>query len=112
VKEYAEQGVAEIVLGVVFIDEVHKQDIECFTYLNVLLESPMVQSRSNCKNVAVLRNVEGLRLSTGALGRLASAGENASLRYALQLELEDVGELGELFLDAKTRRTPRDWEGG
>lgn len=27
--------------GVVFIDEVHTLDIECFTYLNALLESPM-----------------------------------------------------------------------
>ena len=30
-----------MVPGVVFIDEVHMLDIECFTYLNALLESPM-----------------------------------------------------------------------
>ena len=43
VQGYVEQGVAEVVPGVVFkfIDEVHMLDIECFTYLNVLLESPM-----------------------------------------------------------------------
>jgi RuvB-like protein 1 (pontin 52) len=41
VKGYVEQGVAEVVPGVVFIDEVHMLDIECFTYLNALLESPM-----------------------------------------------------------------------
>lgn len=41
VRGYAETGVAEIVPGVVFIDEVHMLDIECFTYLNSLLESPM-----------------------------------------------------------------------
>jgi RuvB-like protein 1 (pontin 52) len=68
VKGYVDQGVAEIVPGVVFIDEVrfrseggrllgkgddlwlrfsncrsqvHMLDIECFTYLNILLESPM-----------------------------------------------------------------------
>ena len=41
VQGYIEQGVAEVVPGVVFIDEVHMLDIECFTYLNALLESPM-----------------------------------------------------------------------
>ncbi|KAI9510692.1 RuvB-like helicase 1 [Russula earlei] len=41
VQSYVDQGVAEVVPGVVFIDEVHMLDIECFTYLNALLESPM-----------------------------------------------------------------------
>ncbi|KAF8883119.1 RuvB-like helicase 1 [Infundibulicybe gibba] len=41
VQGYVDQGVAEVVPGVVFIDEVHMLDIECFTYLNALLESPM-----------------------------------------------------------------------
>ena len=41
VQGYVEQGVAEVVPGVVLIDEVHMLDIKCFTYLNVLLESPM-----------------------------------------------------------------------
>ena len=41
VQGYVEQGVGEVVPGVVFVDEVHMLDVECFTYLNVLLESPM-----------------------------------------------------------------------
>lgn len=41
VQGYVQQGVAEVVPGVVFIDEVHMLDIECFTYLNALLESSM-----------------------------------------------------------------------
>ncbi|KAF9782080.1 RuvB-like helicase 1 [Thelephora terrestris] len=41
VKGYVDQGVAEVIPGVVFIDEVHMLDIECFTYLNSLLESPL-----------------------------------------------------------------------
>jgi RuvB-like protein 1 len=41
VKGYVDQGVAEVVPGVVFIDEVHMLDIECFTFLNSLLESPL-----------------------------------------------------------------------
>lgn len=39
VNRYIEQGVAELIPGVLFIDEVHMLDIECFTYLNHALES-------------------------------------------------------------------------
>jgi RuvB-like protein 1 (pontin 52) len=41
VNKYIEQGVAELVPGVLFIDEVHMLDIECFTYLNNALESAL-----------------------------------------------------------------------
>lgn len=41
VNRYIEQGIAELVPGVLFIDEVHMLDIECFTYLNRALESPL-----------------------------------------------------------------------
>ncbi|KAF7291903.1 DNA helicase [Mycena indigotica] len=160
VQGYVDQGVAEVVPGVVFIDEVHMLDIECFTYLNALLESPMAPTvilatnrgnslvrgtsdivsphgipvdlldrcmivktdtytRDQIGRVVQLRaNVEGLRLGEGVLERLAGEGEKASLRYALQLltpasilarlggrtqiEVEDIGEMNELFLDAKT----------
>ena len=34
-------GIAELVPGVLFIDEVHMLDIECFTYLNRALESSL-----------------------------------------------------------------------
>ncbi|KAF9457397.1 RuvB-like helicase 1 [Collybia nuda] len=160
VKGYVDQGVAEVIPGVVFIDEVHMLDIECFTYLNALLESPMAPTvifatnrgnslvrgtvdivaphgipvdlldrcmivkteqytREQVGKVVHLRSiVEGLKLGSGVLERLAAEGENSSLRYALQLltpasilanlagrtqiEVEDIGEMGELFLDAKT----------
>ncbi|KAF9267362.1 RuvB-like helicase 1 [Marasmius fiardii PR-910] len=160
VKGYVDQGVAEVVPGVVFIDEVHMLDIECFTYLNSLLESPMAPTvilatnrgnaivrgttdivsphgipvdlldrcmivktenytRDQVARVVQLRaNVEGLKLSEGVLDRLATEGEKSSLRYALQLLTpasilatiagrsevteEDIGEMNELFLDAKT----------
>lgn len=39
VNRYIDQGVAELVPGVLFIDEVHMLDIECFTYLHRALES-------------------------------------------------------------------------
>ena len=39
VNEWREEGRAEIVPGVLFIDEVHMLDIECFSFLNRALES-------------------------------------------------------------------------
>jgi RuvB-like protein 1 (pontin 52) len=41
VTKYIDQGVAELVPGVLFIDEVHMLDIECFTFLNRALESKL-----------------------------------------------------------------------
>jgi len=55
VNQYIEQGIAELVPGVLFIDEVHMLDIECFTYLHRALESsisPIVvfaTNRGSCK---------------------------------------------------------------
>jgi RuvB-like protein 1 (pontin 52) len=54
VNKYIDHGIAELVPGVLFIDEVHMLDIECFTYLNRALESnlaPIVilaTNRGNC----------------------------------------------------------------
>ncbi|KAI6096752.1 RuvB-like helicase 1 [Pisolithus sp. B1] len=170
VKGYVDQGVAEVIPGVVFIDEVHILDIECFTYLNALLESPMAPTvilatnrgnavvrgttdvvsphgipvdlldrclivktdtynREQIAKVVQLRaNVEGLKLGPGVLERLAEEGERGSMRYALQLltpasilaglsgrnqiEVEDIGEMNELFLDAKTSARNIGSEGG
>ncbi|PQP92447.1 ruvB-like protein 1 [Prunus yedoensis var. nudiflora] len=36
-----DEGVAELVLGVLFIDEVRMLDMECFSYLNRALESSL-----------------------------------------------------------------------
>ncbi|KAJ8518523.1 hypothetical protein ONZ45_g4437 [Pleurotus djamor] len=170
VKGYVDQGVAEVVPGVVFIDEVHMLDIECFTYLNALLESPMAPTvifatnRGNSlvrgttdivaphgipvdlldrcmivktdgytreqvgKVVQVRAGVEGLTLGPGVVEKLSTDGEKSSLRYALQLltpasilarlagrgqiEIEDIGEMGELFLDAKTSASMISQDGG
>lgn len=160
VKGYIDQGIAEVVPGVVFIDEVHMLDIECFTFLNGLLESTMAPTvvfatnRGLCtvrgtedivsphgippdlldrclivktetytreqvgKVVQLRASVENIQLGPGVLEKLAEEGEKSSLRYALQLltpasilaqlagrkpiALEDIGEMNELFLDAKT----------
>ena len=41
VNRYIDQGIAELVPGVLFVDEVHMLDIECFTYLHRALESAL-----------------------------------------------------------------------
>lgn len=41
VNRYVDAGTAELVPGVLFIDEVHMLDVECFTYLNRALESSL-----------------------------------------------------------------------
>merc|ERR1712057_22612 len=60
VNRYIDQGVAELVPGVLFIDEVHMLDIECFTYLNRALEStlaPMVVLATN-RGMCTIRGTE------------------------------------------------------
>lgn len=50
VAEWKEEGKAEIVPGVLFIDEVHMLDLECFSYINRALEdelAPIVIMASN-----------------------------------------------------------------
>ncbi|KAL9085866.1 MAG: hypothetical protein Q9159_004472 [Coniocarpon cinnabarinum] len=56
VSRYIDQGVAELVPGVLFIDEVHMLDLESFTYLSRALESsiaPIVILASNRGRVPI-----------------------------------------------------------
>merc|ERR1711988_1862271 len=60
VNGYIDQGIAELVPGVLFVDEVHMLDIECFTYLNRALESslaPIVIFATN-RGVCTIRGTE------------------------------------------------------
>lgn len=41
IAEWREEGKAEIIPGVLFLDEVHMLDIECFSFLNRALENDM-----------------------------------------------------------------------
>jgi len=59
VNKYIEQGIAELIPGVLFIDEVHMLDIECFTYLHRALESaiaPIVVFATN-RGKCLIRHV-------------------------------------------------------
>jgi len=60
VAEWREEGRAEIVPGVLFVDEVHMLDIECFSFLNRALESdqaPVVIMATN-RGITKIRGTE------------------------------------------------------
>merc|ERR1712060_180500 len=62
VNKYIDQGIAELVPGVLFVDEVHMLDIECFTYLNRALEStlaPIVVFATN-RGMSIVRGSEDI----------------------------------------------------
>ena len=128
VNKYIDDGVAELVPGVLFIDEVHMLDIECFTYLHRALEStiaPIVifatnRGRSLIRGTDILSShgipldlldrlliirtlpyseeemvqivklrasTEGLTIDDAAVAVLGQIGTNATLRYAVQVNL-------------------------
>ncbi|ORM40192.1 RuvB-like protein 1 [Babesia sp. Xinjiang] len=62
VNRYTDMGVAEVVPGVLYIDEVHMFDIECFTYLTKMLESPLspVVILSTNRGVCTVRGTESI----------------------------------------------------
>jgi len=159
VNRYIDQGVAELVPGVLFIDEVHMLDIECFTYLNRALESTLAPivvlatNRGMCHirgtdisaphgvpvdlldRVMIIRTMpytleetfqilsirakaEGIDAEDEALAYAAQVGQDASLRFAVQLltparvlaqtsgrssiNKGDFEEINRLFLDGKS----------
>merc|ERR1711903_93220 len=159
VNRYIDQGVAELVPGVLFIDEVHMLDIECFTFLNRALESTLAPivvlatNRGMCNirgtdvmaphgvpvdlldRVMIIRTMpytleetfqilsirakaEGIDAEDEALAYVAQVGQDASLRYAVQLmhpsnvlaktngkttiTKADMEEINRLFLDGKS----------
>jgi RuvB-like protein 2 len=60
VAEWREEGKAEIVPGVLFIDEVHMLDIECFSFLNRAMESdlaPIIVMASN-RGITTIRGTD------------------------------------------------------
>lgn len=63
VNKYIDQGIAELVPGVLFIDEVHMLDIECFTYLNKALESTLAPIVIFATNRGIC-NVRGTEISS------------------------------------------------
>jgi len=160
VNKYIDQGVAELVPGVLFIDEVHMLNLECFTYLNRALEStlsPIVifaTNRGQCtikgtddivsphgmpldlldrimiiklmpynsddmmQILQIRAETESIPVDEEALAKLAEIGTTTTLRYIVQMltpafllakiagkqavGVDEVEEIQELFMDAKT----------
>jgi RuvB-like protein 1 (pontin 52) len=63
VNRYIDQGVAELVPGVLFVDEVHMLDMECFTYLNRALESSLAPIVIFATNRGIC-NIKGTDISS------------------------------------------------
>lgn len=159
VNQLIEAGQAELLPGVLFIDEVHMLDMECFTFLHRALESeinPIIvfatnRGKSKIRNsdeigfygipadlidrllivptkpysmdemsliIQIRSQAEAVRLEPAALERLCQVGQRSSLRYTMQLltpakllaqiggrdrvEVADVDECVELYMDSKT----------
>ncbi|KAL7414635.1 TIP49 C-terminus-domain-containing protein [Mrakia frigida] len=82
VNRYIEQGVAELVPGVLFIDEVHMLDIECFTYLNRALESPISPH-------VILATNRGLSTIRGTESEPGGSGAGIQSPHGVPLDLLD-----------------------
>ena len=67
VSRYIDQGIAELIPGVLFIDEVHMLDIECFAYLNRALESPI-------SPIVILASNRGTTVIRGTTDIMAAHG--------------------------------------
>eukprot|EP00041_Stephanoeca_diplocostata_P017556 m.356042 g.356042 ORF g.356042 m.356042 type:complete len:457 (+) comp20744_c0_seq2:117-1487(+) len=160
VNKYIDQGVAELVPGVLFVDEVHMLNLECFTYLNRALEStlsPIVVFATNrgyctikgtddiqaphgmpldlldrvliikllpynpedmAKILKLRADTEEIPVSPEALTKMSEIGATTTLRYIVQMltpawvlaringkdivGVDEVEEVNELFLDAKS----------
>lgn len=102
VMEWIESGKAELVPGVLFIDEVHMLDLECFSFLNRAMEeefSPLIVMASN-RGVCRIRGTQDSKSPHGIpldlLDRLliisTSKYSSAEVReiIAIRAEEEDV----------------------
>eukprot|EP00069_Balaena_mysticetus_P009767 bmy_06401T0 len=111
VAEWREEGKAEIIPGVLFIDEVHMLDIESFSFLNRALESDMAPVLIMATNRGITRcEEEDVEMSEDAYTVLTRIGLETSLRYAIQLitaaslvcrkrKVDDIKRVYSLFLD-------------
>merc|ERR1711937_502049 len=121
VNRYIDQGVAELVPGVLFIDEVHMLDIECFTFLNRALESalaPIVVFATN-RGVCTIRGTDIvsphgipvdlldrliiIRTLTYSVDEITQVGAIRSQTEGLEIEDEAVALLGEIGFNTSLR---------
>lgn len=62
INKYLEMGLAEIIPGVLYIDEAHMLDIECFSYLNRAIESPLapIVIMATNRGICTVRGTESI----------------------------------------------------
>merc|ERR1711975_37523 len=115
VNRYIDQGIAELVPGVLFIDEVHMLDIECFTYLNRALEStlsPIIVFATN-RGMCTVRGTDIVSphgMPVDLLDRLVIirtlpySVEEITQVVSIRSHTEglDIEEIDSLFFDAKS----------
>jgi RuvB-like protein 1 (pontin 52) len=97
VNKYIDDGVAELVPGVLFIDEVHMLDIECFTYLHRALEStiaPIVIFATNRGRYGVFDKLVFVRCFKSdflfvQIGRSEIRGTDIHSSHGIPLDLLD-----------------------
>ncbi|KAL8293750.1 hypothetical protein RQP46_000451 [Phenoliferia psychrophenolica] len=85
VNSYIEQGIAELIPGVLFIDEVHMLDIEAFTFLNRALESTI----SPYVILATNRGLCTIRGTENEPGSGHSGGEGIVSPHGVPIDLLD-----------------------
>ncbi|PLW12306.1 hypothetical protein PCANC_16885 [Puccinia coronata f. sp. avenae] len=85
VDRYIAQGIAELVPGVLFIDEVHMLDIESFTYLNRALESAI----SPHVILATNRGMCTIRGTENELGSGSASSEGIVAPHGIPVDLLD-----------------------
>ncbi|KAK5072441.1 RuvB-like protein 2 [Lithohypha guttulata] len=101
VGEWKEEGKADIIPGVLFIDEVHMLDIECFSYINRALEAelaPIVIMASNRGNARIrgtdYRSPHGLPLDfldrVVIISTQSYSGDDVSQILAIRAQEEEV----------------------
>lgn len=101
VGEWKEEGKADIIPGVLFIDEVHMLDIECFSYINRALEAelaPIVIMASNRGNARIrgtdYRSPHGLPLDfldrVVIISTQPYSGDDVSQILAIRAQEEEV----------------------
>lgn len=98
VAEWREEGKAEIVPGVLFIDEVHMLDIECFSFLNRALENemaPVVIMATNRGTNTQIINYTGIKRSlfnnlfNNYIGITRIRGTNYKSPHGIPIDLLD-----------------------
>merc|ERR1712139_78192 len=123
VAEWREEGKAEIVPGVLFIDEVHMLDIECFSFLNRALEADtapiviMATNRGIRRIIDIRAEEEDVEMTDAAKDLLTKIGVESTLRYAIHLitvsnlvcmkrkghevDVQDIRKVYSLFVDVR-----------